>query len=165
MSTRRDGKGRFPRRDGTAECNGRDFLGGKGRYKSTVGETVNGTGPRIHFDDSFTIPSCPVVTVVTVNTVTSINHENLRKIRLASYRGMVYRKSEWRVLFSYSKNPLATREASDVASVLPGAPRLPAGSFCRHRLGGYRSWDFFGGLAQPRSPALAAATGTQRSNF
>ena len=51
------------------------------------------------------------------------------------------------------------------ATVLPGAPRLPADCFCRHQLGGYPSWDLSGGLAQPRSPTRAAATGKQRSNI
>ena len=45
------------------------------------------------------------------------------------------------------------------ASVLPGAPRRPADCFCRHQLGGYRSWDLFGGLAQPRNPHAGSSDG------
>ena len=76
MSTGRDGKRIFPRRDGTAKCNGRDFLDGTGRYELTVGEIVDETGRDhhgwFHFDDGFTVPSRAVVTV---NTVPSVNHE------------------------------------------------------------------------------------------
>ena len=52
-----------------------------------------------------------------------------------------------------------------MASVFPGAPRLPADCFCRQRLGGYSSWGLLGGLAQPQSPTLEAVMGIQRSNF
>ena len=48
MSTGRDGKGIFPRRYGTAKCNGRDFLDGTGRHKLTFGEIVGGTGRDHH---------------------------------------------------------------------------------------------------------------------
>ena len=34
----------FPRRDGTVKYNRRDFLDGTGRYESTVGKIVDGTG-------------------------------------------------------------------------------------------------------------------------
>ena len=44
LSKGRDGKGIFPRRDGTEKCNGRYFLAGTGRDKLTVGEIVDGTG-------------------------------------------------------------------------------------------------------------------------
>ena len=50
----RDGRGRFCRRDGTIRG---DFLDGTGRYESTVGEIVDGTGPRFHFSDGITISS------------------------------------------------------------------------------------------------------------
>ena len=52
-------KGIFTRRDGTVKCNGRYVLDGTGRYELTVGEIVDGTGPRFHFD-GFTVPSRPV---------------------------------------------------------------------------------------------------------
>ena len=42
-------KGKFPRRDGTVKSNGGYFLGGTGRYELTVGEIVDGTGPRFPF--------------------------------------------------------------------------------------------------------------------
>ena len=44
MSTGPDGKGIFPRRDGTVKCNARDFLDGTGRHELTVGEIVDGAG-------------------------------------------------------------------------------------------------------------------------
>ena len=44
-------KGKFPRRDGTVKCNGRYFLDGMGRYELTVGEIVDGTG-----QDGTTVP-------------------------------------------------------------------------------------------------------------
>ena len=43
MNVGRDGKGIFSRRDGTVQCNGRDFLDGTGRCELTVGEIVDGT--------------------------------------------------------------------------------------------------------------------------
>ena len=54
------GKGILPRRDGTVECNGRNFLDGNGRYELTVGEIVDGTG-RDHGSILTTVlPSRPV---------------------------------------------------------------------------------------------------------
>ena len=56
----RDGKGIFPRRDGTVKCNGRDFLGGTGRFELSVGDIVDGTG-RDHGSILTTVlPSRPV---------------------------------------------------------------------------------------------------------
>ena len=44
----------------------------KDSCSSRIGGIVDGTGPRFHFDDGFTVLSRPVVTA---NTVPSINHE------------------------------------------------------------------------------------------
>ena len=77
LSTGRDGKGIFPRRDGTVKCNGRYFLDGRGGYKLTVGEIVYGTGRDHGSMLTKVLPSRPVVTV---NTVPSINHEKPWKI-------------------------------------------------------------------------------------
>ena len=57
---------------------GRNVLGGTGRYESTVGEIVDKTEPRFHFDDGFTVPSRPVVTV---NTAPSKIHVTPSKFR------------------------------------------------------------------------------------
>ena len=47
-----------------------------------------------------------------------------------------------------------------MARVLPGAPRLGADCFGRQRLGGYYgSRGLLDGLAPPRRPTRAAATG------
>ena len=51
------------RRDGTVIFNGRDFIGGTGRYVTTVREFVGGTGRRDHFDGGFTVPSRSAVAV------------------------------------------------------------------------------------------------------
>ena len=59
----RDGRERFCRRDGTVRGY---FLDGTGRYELTVGEIVDGTGPRFQFQDGVTVPSRPVVTINTV---------------------------------------------------------------------------------------------------
>ena len=56
LTTGREGRGKFCRRDGTVRGY---FLDGTGRYELTVGEIVDGTGPRFHFD-GFTVPSRPV---------------------------------------------------------------------------------------------------------
>ena len=58
----------------------------------------------------------------------------------------------------------ATNEASD-GKRPPWSAAVPADWFGRHWLGGYRSWDLLGGLAQARSPTRAAATGIQRPNL
>ena len=46
-----------------------------------------------------------------------------------------------------------------MARVLPGAPRLAADCFCRQRRRGYGSRRLLDGLAPPRRPTRAAATG------
>ena len=57
-----------------------------------------------------------------------------------------------------------------MARVLPGAPRLAADCFGRQRLEGYGSRRLLDGLAPPRRPIRAAATGiysgrtSERSN-
>ena len=58
-----------------------------------------------------------------------------------------------------STNTRGQRPRRAMARVLPGAPRLAADSFGRQRLGGYGSRCLLGGLAPPRRPTRAAATG------
>ena len=58
-----------------------------------------------------------------------------------------------------STNTRGQRPRRAMARVLPGSPRLAADCFCRRRLGGYDSRRLFDGLAPPRGPTRAAATG------
>ena len=51
------------------------------------------------------------------------------------------------------------KKKKKMARVIPGAPRLAADCICRKRLGGYGSRRLSDGLAPPRRPTPAAATG------
>ena len=63
-----------------------------------------------------------------------------------------------------STNTRGQRPRRAMARVLPGAPRLAADCFGRQRLGGYGSRRFSDGLAPPRHPKRASATGIWLSN-
>ena len=58
-----------------------------------------------------------------------------------------------------STNTRGQRPRRAMARVLPGASQLAADSFGRQRLGGYGSRRLLDGLAPPRRPTRAAATG------
>ena len=78
-------------------------------------------------------------------------------INLPIWQKLVKYVSLEMTISSHNEHPLPTTRRA-TASVLLGALRPPAECFFRHRLGRYRSRDFLRGLAQPRSPTLAAAT-------